>query len=100
VGLRRLARMGHEMVVVQALDADEVDLPKLGAVELIEAETGRSIVVQSDVAAAAYGELVRTWLQGFESDVRREGFDYVRVTTGEDLERSLRRFLVSRGGGG
>jgi uncharacterized protein (DUF58 family) len=100
VGLRRLAGMGHEMVVVQTLDADEVDLPKLGAVELIEAETGRRIVVQSDLAAPAYGERVRSWLQEFESDVRREGFDYVRVTTGEDLERSLRRFLVSRGGGG
>jgi uncharacterized protein (DUF58 family) len=99
-GLRRLARMGHEIVVVQTLDADEVVLPKLGAVELIEAETGRRVVVQSDIAAPAYGERVRAWLQGFESDVRREGFDYLRVTTGEDLERSLRRFLVSRGGGG
>lgn len=99
-GLRRLARMGHEIVAVQTLDADEVELPKLGAVELIDAETGSRVVVQSDIAGPAYRDRVRAWLQAFESDVRREGFDYLRVTTDDDLERSLRRFLVSRGGAG
>ena len=95
----RLSRMGHDVIAIHTLAAGELTLPKLGAVELIEAETGRRVVVQSDIAAPLYGERVRAWLQGFESDVRREGFDYLRVTTGDDLERSLRRFLVSRGGG-
>jgi hypothetical protein len=69
-------------------------------VELIDAETGSRVVVQSDIAGPAYRDRVRAWLQAFESDVRREGFDYLRVTTDDDLERSLRRFLVSRGGAG
>lgn len=97
--LRRLARMGHDVVVVHTLAADELALPQLGAVEFVDAETNRRVVVQAETAAPGYAERVRTWLSGVETEVRREGFDYVRLTTGDDLERVLRRFLVSRSGG-
>jgi uncharacterized protein (DUF58 family) len=98
--LRRLARMGHEVVVAQTLAADELALPKLGAVEFVDAETGRTVVAQTEAAAPEYAARVRSWLHNFETDVRREGFDYVRVTTSDDLERVLRRFLLARAGGG
>jgi uncharacterized protein (DUF58 family) len=97
--LRRMARMGHDVVVVQTLAAEELALPNLGAVEFVDAETHRRVVVQADTAAPGYAERVRTWLAGVEAEVRREGFDYVRLTTSDDLERVLRRFLVSRSGG-
>ena len=97
--LGRLARMGHEVVVAQTLDTDEVRLPDLGAVEFVDAETGRTIVVQSDTAAAGYGERVRAWLNGLDRDMRKQGFDYLQITTGDNLERTLRRFLLSRSGG-
>jgi uncharacterized protein (DUF58 family) len=96
--LRRLARMGHEVVVVQTLDAGELSLPDHGAVEFVEAETGRTVVVQSEIARPAYSARVRAWLSGLETDIRREGFDYLRVATSDDLERALRRFLLSRSG--
>lgn len=98
-GLGRLARMGHEVVVVQTLDADEIQLPNLGAVEFIDAETGRKVVVQSDAAATGYGERMRAWLSGLDREIRRQGFDYLRIATNDDLERTLRRFLLSRSGG-
>jgi uncharacterized protein (DUF58 family) len=97
--LGRLARMGHEVVVVQTLDADEIQLPKLGSVEFVDAETGRRVVVQSETAAAAYGEQVRAWLTALDRDLRRQGFDSLRISTRDDLERTLRQFLLSRSGG-
>lgn len=96
--LGRLARMGHEVVVVQTLDADEMQLPNLGAVEFVDAETGKTIVVQSETAAAGYGDRVRAWLSALEREIRRQGFDYLRISTQDDLERTLRRFLLSRRG--
>ncbi len=96
--LRRLGRMGHEVILVQVLADDELALPALGAVEFVDAETGRRVVVQSERAAADYGARVRAWLQRVEGDVRRDGFDYLRLTTGDDLERVLRRFLIARRG--
>jgi uncharacterized protein (DUF58 family) len=97
--LARLARMGHEVVAVQTLDADEIELPRLGAVEFVDAETGRKVVVQSETAATGYGERVRGWLSELDRDIRRQGFDYLRLSTRDDLERTLRRFLLSRSGG-
>ena len=97
--LRRLARMGHEVVVLQTLDAGELTLPGLEAAEFVDAETGRRVVVQPDAARPAYAERVRAWLSDLESAIRREGFDYLRVSTEDDLERALRRFLLARSGG-
>jgi len=97
--MRRLARAGQEIVVIHTLSDDELDLPTVGAAEFVDAETGRSVVVQAEAAAAGYASRVRLWLQDLQTAVRREGLDYLRVTTGEDLERALRRFVVSRAEG-
>lgn len=98
VEMRRLGRMGHDVVVVQTLAAEELTLEAEGVVELVDAETGRTLVVQPETARAAYAERVRAWLESFASAVGLEGFDYVRVTTGEPLERALRHFLLTRRG--
>jgi uncharacterized protein (DUF58 family) len=96
--IRRLSRMGHEVVVIQTLSTGELTLPSHGAVEFVDAETNRSLVVQPEVAQAAYRARVRTWLAGFEAAVRREGLDYLRLSTADALERELRRFLSVRAG--
>ena len=78
--------------------AEELTLPSHGAVEFVDAETNRTLVVQPELAQAAYRERVRTWLAGFEAAVRREGLDYLRLSTADVLERELRRFLSVRAG--
>ncbi len=94
--IRRLSRMGHEVVVIQTLAAEEVSLDLSGAAELVDLETGRSRVVQPETAKAAYNARVDAWLRGFGAAVMREGLDYLRLTTGRPLEQDLRRFLVAR----
>jgi uncharacterized protein (DUF58 family) len=96
--MRRLARMGHDVVVVHTLSAGELTLPLHGAVEFVDAETDRTLVVQPELAQVAYGERLRAWLSGFEAAVRREGLDYLRLSTADVLERELRRFLSVRAG--
>jgi len=98
VEMRRLSRMGHEVVVVQTLSAEELTLPSHGAVEFVDAETNRTLVVQPELAQEAYRERVREWLSGFEGAVRREGLGYLRLSTADVLERELRRFLSARAG--
>ena len=93
VEMRRLSRMGHEVVVVQTLSAEELTLPAHGAVEFVDAETNQTLVVQPELAQETYRERVSAWLSGFEAAVRREGLDYLRLSTADVLERELRRFL-------
>ena len=97
--VRRLARMGHDVVVVQVLSREELTLGVEGAMELVDLESGRTLVVQPDTARAGYRASLDAWLSDMERQVKREGLDYLRLVTGDPLESALRRFLVSRRGG-
>ena len=96
--VRRLARMGHDVVVIQVLSREELSLGVETASELVDLETGRAIVVQPEHARAAYRAGVQAWLNDIERQVAREGLDYLRVLTDEPLEPALRRFLAFAAG--
>ena len=94
--IRKLRRMGHDVIVMHTLAAEELSLDIGGAAELVDLENGRRLLVQPSAARSQYVRAVRAWLDGVERSVRREGMDYLRVTTADPLEPALRRFLVER----
>jgi uncharacterized protein (DUF58 family) len=96
--LRRLARMGHDVIVVHTLSREELTLDVGGAAEFVDLESGRRLMVQPSAARDAYVDRVAGWLTTIEEQLRRDGIDYVRLITDEPLEPSLRRFLVTRRG--
>ena len=98
--LRRLARMGHDVVVVHTLAREELSLDLGGAAEFVDLESGRTLMVQPSAVRARYGAAVQQWLSAFQAAVTRDGMEYVRLVTGEPLEPALRRFLMHRRGGG
>lgn len=97
--IRRVARMGHDIVVVHVMAREELTLPSGGAIEFEDLETGVTSVTNPDAVAAAYAANLQTFLTRMQTAVRREGLDYLRLVTGEPLEPALRRFLVGRRGG-
>ena len=96
--LRRLARMGHDVIVVHTLSREELTLEVGGAGELVDLESGRRLMVQPSAARDAYVDRVTGWLATIEQQLRRDGIDYLRLMTDEPLEPTLRRFLVTRRG--
>lgn len=96
--VRRLARMGHDVVIVHVIAREELTLPHGGVAEFVDLESGRTLLASPDAIAAGY----RAAFEAFQSRVRqtieREGLDYLRLVTHEPLERALRRFLVARRG--
>lgn len=97
--LRRLARMGHDVIAIHALAKEELTLDVGGAAELVDLETGRKLLVQPSSIRDQYARSFSDWLASFERDVHRDGMEYVRMVTGDALEPALRRFLVGRRGG-
>ena len=97
--VRRLARMGHDVVVVHVMAREELDLPTGGAAEFEDLETGRTLVTNPDAVGARYRQAIAMFLSRVQQSVQREGLDYVRLITGDPLEPALRRFLVGRRGG-
>lgn len=98
-GLRRLSRMGHEVLAVQVLAGDELTLPRGGAVEFEDLETGATLVSNADAIRPEYDRAMQAFVTRTAYAIERDGIEYVRVTTGEALEPALRRFLVRRRSG-
>lgn len=94
----RLARMGHDVVVIHTLSRDELTLGVGGAMEMVDLESGRTLMVQASTVRASYVSAVHAWIDSIERKVTREGLEYLRLVTDEPLEPALRRFLVSRRG--
>ena len=97
--LRRLRRMGHDVIAIHTLSREELTLDIGGAAELVDLESGRKLLVQPSSIRDQYARSINEWLASVERTIRRDGMDYLRLTTTEPLEPALRRFLVGRRGG-
>ena len=96
--IRRLARMGHDVIAIHTIAREEQTLDVGGAAEFVDLESGRTLMVQPSAAREAYMAAFAKWLAEVEQQVRRDGIDYLRLVTGEPLDAALRRFLVGRRG--
>lgn len=97
--VRRLARMGHDVVVIHIAAPEEVTLPAAGAVEFEDLETGATVVTSPAAIDAEYRRQYAEFIARVRGQVERDGLDYLRLVSGEPLEPALRRFLVGRRGG-
>ncbi len=96
--VRRLARMGHDVIVVHTLAREELTLDVGGAAEFVDLESGGRLLVQPSAARESYVAALSRWLVDVERQLRRDGIEYLRLIAGEPLEPALRRFLVGRRG--
>lgn len=99
IEIRRLARMGHDVVVVQVLAREEESLEGAGPVEFEDLESGATLLTSPATVAVAYREAFERFVASVRSRVERDGLDYLRLTTGAPLEPALRHFLVGRRSG-
>jgi len=95
--LRRVARRGHDVSMIQLTSSPEMDFPDRGEFEFQDAESGRRVV--SNVGLS--GETVRNRIQAFHEALReralRDGIDHVCISTSEAPGPALRRHLLGRG---
>jgi len=98
--IRRLSRMGHDVITLHVMARDEIALPRSVAMEFVDLETGATLVASPVAIAEDYNERMRAFLARVEQAIEREGLDYLRLMTDEPLEPALRRFLIRRRQGG
>ncbi len=97
--IRRLARMGNDVITIQTLARDEVKLRSGSAIEFEDLETGARVIAEPAALRTNYDAEFQQFLAVVERALHREGLDYLRVLTDEPLEPALRRLLISRRGG-
>ncbi|MEL6183867.1 MAG: DUF58 domain-containing protein [Myxococcota bacterium] len=94
----RLAMAGHDVVALRVTDPAERALPNLGLVELVDAETGEVVLV--DTSSPAVRDMYAVRRARELDDVKRGlaelGCDLVDLSTDEDMVRPLVSFFRTR----
>lgn len=94
----RIAARRHDLIAVSLSDPREAALPAAGLIELEDAETGESVVVDSSNAAVrrSYEALTRARSDTLAASLRSMGVDQIPVVTGEDYVLDLLKFFRVR----
>ncbi len=95
--LAALARR-HDVVTVRIVDAAEREMPDVGLVPMVDAETGERMLV--DTGSARFRQRYAHIAARREAAVRgalvQAGVDTLELDTGEDLANALLRFVHAR----
>ncbi|CAN5699677.1 DUF58 domain-containing protein [soil metagenome] len=95
--LRRVARRGHDVSMIQLTSDPELEFPIVGEFEFEDAESGERVLYNAELS----GEGVRTRIRAFHDTLRqgalRDGIDHVCISTSEAPGPALRRHLLGRG---
>lgn len=94
----RVANRRHDIIAVVITDAREMDMPRLGFIELEDEETGERLLVNTSDADAA--ELFRRWIRKEQEERKRlfasMGIDVINVRTDSPSIDAIIRFFRIR----
>ena len=94
--LRRVARRGHDVALLQVLSKPELDFPYQASVEFEDLESGERRVIDAGTTAREYRSGVGAFLTRCRRDAHRDGHDYALMRTDTPPERALRSYLIRR----
>ncbi len=95
-GLNRLRFSGHEVLVLQVLDHDEVDLPFDGPTVFQDIEGEDELFAEPWAFRRSYQNAMNDFLEGVKKACGARGYDHVRFLTDEPLGSALSYFLHAR----
>ncbi len=88
----------HELVGINIFDDFEYHLPAVGWIELLDAESGEYVLLDTDDARQ-----VAQWKQSYvnkeqriKQQVVQSGADYLHINTNEDYVKKLQQFFLKR----
>jgi len=95
-GLNRLRFSGHEVLVMQVLDRDELELPFDGPTIFHDIEGEEELFAEPWAFRRSYQKAMQDFLDGVRRECGNRGYDHVHFLTDVPLGSSLSLFLHSR----
>ena len=94
----RIARRRHDVIPISITDQREIELPNVGLIELIDAETGQTVVVDTSSARLRRDYTTTAGARQIERErlFRRMDIDEISVLTGESFVEPIKRFFHKR----
>lgn len=96
--MRRVARRGHDVALLQVLSKPEIDFPYDASIEFEDLESGERRVIDAGATAREYRDGVGSFLTRCRREAHRDGHDYALMRTDTPPERALRSYLIRRTG--
>ena len=94
--LGRLTAAGHDAVIFQVLDPNELAFNFDRAMLFQDIESGKDVYLDPEAARSEYQRRLQAHTRGVEDVCRKLGFTFFRVVTNQPLELALFDFLKSR----
>jgi len=94
--LRRIARRGHDVALLQVLSSQELSFPYSSDLEFEDLETGDRRYLAARDAAAVYRNNLTAFVSDFRRAAHRDGHDYSLMPTDVPPARALRSYLLRR----
>jgi len=95
-GLRHLALRGNDVIVFQILDPEEVRFDFPAAAQFVDMETQSEMHVIPDYIRQEYRRLLRTQIEQYEKECRKDRMDFASIDTSQPLDHALFGYLVRR----
>lgn len=92
----RLAAAGHEVVVFQVLDPNELAFDFSNAVLFQDVETQRDLYIDPDAIRPEYQRRLQAHTEEIQGACRKLGFSFHRLVSNQPMELALFDFLKSR----
>lgn len=94
----RVAKRRHDLIPINIVDPREMDLPNLRFIELYDAETGQTVVVDTSSRRfrSEYADRAAQTADERRRMLRSMDVDSIEVTTGESFVEPLTRFFRAR----
>ncbi len=96
VALGKLQHAGHDVLVFQMLDRDELELPFDGSVIFRDIEGDDELFAEPRAFRKAYREAMQQFIGEAERRLRVCGIDYLRILTEDDVGEVVSRHLYDR----
>ncbi|WP_169977235.1 DUF58 domain-containing protein [Tautonia rosea] len=94
--LNRLRFQGHEALILQILDRDELDLPFDGPTIFKDIEGDEELFAEPWAFRREYRKAMEDFLENTRRECGQRGYDHVRFVTDEPLADALSVFLHAR----
>jgi uncharacterized protein (DUF58 family) len=95
--LRRVARRGHDVAMLQLVSPPELSFPYRGDLEFEDLESGERRLIDAGAVQRSYRAAMGDFLERCRTLAHRDGLDYALMSTDMPPERALRGYLLRRG---
>lgn len=95
-GLKQLRSRGHDVIVFQLLDRDELEFPFKEATLFQDLEEDLKLLTDPFAVRSAYLKTIQDLIERYRKSCASERIDYSLLDTSADLDRAMMRYLAWR----